>query len=77
MRPEAASYCRVCLRTFEAKVQQLMETQQISQGQATVRLLGIKTLESKHGKDEAAVYDVQEEDKNFLGREVAALEPVK
>ena len=26
------------------------------QGSATVRILGIKTLESKHGKDEAAVY---------------------
>ena len=26
------------------------------QGQATVRLLGIKTLESKHGKDEVALY---------------------
>ncbi len=32
------------------------------QGQATVRLLGIKTLESKHGKDEAAVYGRAAED---------------
>ncbi|MES2941712.1 MAG: thermonuclease family protein [Pseudomonadota bacterium] len=32
------------------------------QGNATVRLLGIKTLESKHGKDEVAVYGRAAED---------------
>lgn len=32
------------------------------QGYATVRLLGIKTLESKHGKDEVAVYGRAAED---------------
>jgi micrococcal nuclease len=32
------------------------------QGAATVRLLGIKTLESKHGKDEVAVYGRAAED---------------
>lgn len=32
------------------------------QGSATVRILGIKTLESKHGKDEAAVYGRAAED---------------